>query len=334
MKKFQLTYYFFVTAGLALVGSFTFFAWKFFPWLPLLFSGTSSTPSCGCAGASLMQPTIWGWSLFLGIGVLGGVYFSFVLAGAMAEIRRTSRFLRQLQISSHFFYREKKILVFTASNTHCFTAGWFFPSIYLSSALRQTLTREELNVVLEHEVHHARHRDPLKRLTLHAMLFPLRKLAISRMLQAVIELHHEHRADHFALRRHSRTLFLRAWSKCVDATPTLPSAVAAFRIEEARLQLLLHEPLSFQFSPSLIFFGLALAFWSGTHLVLATQGPIVPMTLLPQDSQTSNILMCLQQWRERKRGPMSQDAIQCPNLNPLSKPIPSSHSNVDNSYGT
>ena len=53
------------------------------------------------------------------------------------------------------------VLVGTAPNP-AFTAGILQPRIYLAENLQEVLTPAELNAVCRHELHHARHRDPMR----------------------------------------------------------------------------------------------------------------------------------------------------------------------------
>lgn len=79
-----------------------------------------------------------------------------------------------------------------------FTAGILRPHIYLAEVLQYTLTAAELRAVCRHELHHARHRDPLRFAVLRFAAKMLFWLPLIGTLSADLMEDAEIRADDFA----------------------------------------------------------------------------------------------------------------------------------------
>jgi len=89
---------------------------------------------------------------------------------------------------------ENNIYQLEADASTAFTAGYWLPRCYITSALRQQLTSEEYTIVQLHEKEHARRGDPLKKwiFQLFTSFFPK---SISKKLNQVMSLVMEQCAD-------------------------------------------------------------------------------------------------------------------------------------------
>lgn len=59
---------------------------------------------------------------------------------------------------------------FSSDTQHAITVGWFRPAVYISQATINRLTAFELLALIQHEVSHAQHRDPLWRAIFFAIV--------------------------------------------------------------------------------------------------------------------------------------------------------------------
>lgn len=121
-----------------------------------------------------------------------------------------------------------------------FTAGLIRPAIYLSEVVPQRLSEREIEAVLLHEIHHLRHRDPLRTVvaSLIADIFfwiPLARNAVAALVARL-----EFAADD-AARRIGDTVVAAAILKLADAS-VAPPATASFsggNLVERRVERLL-----------------------------------------------------------------------------------------------
>lgn len=86
------------------------------------------------------------------------------------------------------------------TTNHAFCLGFWQPRIWLTAGLVNLLTDEELTAVLTHEVHHCRHRDPLRLLIVRALRAAFFFLPLIGNLAKAIELQQETEADQSTIR--------------------------------------------------------------------------------------------------------------------------------------
>jgi Zn-dependent protease with chaperone function len=105
--------------------------------------------------------------VILTLALLGAIVVTIVIARLTREVRATRRFARRLAASHHRVVMDA--LVIDDPHPHAFCVGLLRPRVYVTTGALAILDEEALEVVLMHERHHARRRDPLR-------------LAISRVL--------------------------------------------------------------------------------------------------------------------------------------------------------
>lgn len=141
-----------------------------------------------------------------GVTVIFFVVFSFgLIIIKAAQVYRQGNALHTLK---HFsssqppFSDGQKVLVIDSDIPTAFTSGLINPTCYVSKGLVDNLSLVELNIVLEHELAHARNRDPLFILLIACLsaYYP-KKLAL--LLVAKYRLMTEHIADQSTILKHS-----------------------------------------------------------------------------------------------------------------------------------
>ena len=141
-----------------------------------------------------------------GISVMLFVVFSLCLIVIKAtQIYRQSNALyslRHFSTSQHAFSTAHNVLIIDSDIPTAFTSGFFRPSCYVSKGLVEKLTPAELDIVIEHELEHARNKDPLFMLFIACLsaYYP-KKMAL--LLNAKYRLMTEHIADQSSLVKHS-----------------------------------------------------------------------------------------------------------------------------------
>jgi Zn-dependent protease with chaperone function len=122
-----------------------------------------------------------------------------------------------------------------------FCAGYFRPSVYVTSGAANRLNTNELDAVLAHEAEHARRRDPLRRLFTRAATdvlfwFPLLRWWLRKHIENA-ELHADKAAIDHAGRQGLAAALLAAAAEPPVAAPAMAGAT------EARIAHLLGEDL-------------------------------------------------------------------------------------------
>jgi Zn-dependent protease with chaperone function len=125
----------------------------------------------------------------------GALLVSGVVSGARTVLREVSahrRLLRAARDLPHLPEAPADVIIVPSVALHAFCAGLLRPRVFVSTRTMQVLSAEELRVVLRHEAHHARRRDPLRRLVLRALggtLFFVPLLAsLTRRFEAAVEI--------------------------------------------------------------------------------------------------------------------------------------------------
>src|SRR5689334_10018554 len=98
--------------------------------------------------------------LVLFMAAVGAIVIVRLVAAAAREARASRRFHRRL--SEDKLDRWRGALLIPDSRPQAFCAGWVAPQVYLSTGALEQLDSDALMMVLAHEFHHARRRDPLR----------------------------------------------------------------------------------------------------------------------------------------------------------------------------
>lgn len=141
-----------------------------------------------------------------GISVILFVVFSFgliVIKGSQVYRQNNALYtLKHFSTSQHSCGETQKVLIIDSDVPTAFTSGLFSPICYVSKGLVDKLSPAELNIVIEHELAHARNKDPLFMLLIACLsaYYP-NKLAL--LLNAKYRLMTEHVADQSTVLKHS-----------------------------------------------------------------------------------------------------------------------------------
>jgi Zn-dependent protease with chaperone function len=198
-----------------------------------------TAPSSGAlarACRSFVLPEVTPASLaVLGIGSLAFAVVALAVRSAWRQVRATRRFMRRLELIGP---GPAGTVVFAEERPQAFCAGLLRPRVYLSRGAVNALAPAELEAVIAHEGHHARHRDPLRVLfagVLGDALFFLPALRrLSQRYSALAEM----AADAAAVRRHGDPQPLAAALLAFDEA-TSPAVIG---IDPERVDHLLGEP--------------------------------------------------------------------------------------------
>ncbi len=125
-----------------------------------------------CAGFSLPQRLSASVIAALVLGGLALATITAAMRSVVRQLRATRSFLAALQVTDVL---PRGPVVFADTRAMAFCAGYLRPRVYVSTAALHALTRDQLDAVLAHELHHARGRDPLRvmltRVTSDALFF-------------------------------------------------------------------------------------------------------------------------------------------------------------------
>ncbi|OGL67631.1 hypothetical protein A3B21_01410 [Candidatus Uhrbacteria bacterium RIFCSPLOWO2_01_FULL_47_24] len=111
--------------------------------------------ACDCASGGFHTWTQW---LIAGLGTL------FVSGFVVAVIYAVRTFFRTRQFISRVVGEAKPIqgvVQFERGSCEAFTFGYIKPTVAICAHCARTLPAQELNAMLAHEAHHAKHKDPL-----------------------------------------------------------------------------------------------------------------------------------------------------------------------------
>jgi hypothetical protein len=110
--------------------------------------------------------------------------------------------LKHFSTSQHPLSESHKVLIIDSDVPTAFTSGFFSPTCYVSKGLIDKLSLAELDIVIEHELEHARNKDPLFMLLIACLsaYYP-KKLAL--LLTAKYRLMTEHVADQSTVFKYS-----------------------------------------------------------------------------------------------------------------------------------
>ncbi|MBE3590352.1 MAG: M56 family metallopeptidase [Firmicutes bacterium] len=120
--------------------------------------------------AMLRGAHLWGM-VWLGVGILPVLAASWTLVRKAAATATLLRWCQDRQLPLPDKVRacmvrlglhEGQCIMYADARPSVFTAGWLAPRVYLSAGCVQLLEEDELALVLAHEQHHVRSRDPLR----------------------------------------------------------------------------------------------------------------------------------------------------------------------------
>lgn len=200
-----------------------------------------------------------GASLF----VFGMIFFSVCLTKLVKVIKANTQ-LDQLDFFVKASSSDHGLTVIETQQQQAFTSGFFSPKSYITSGLRDQLTQQELIVVAQHELAHAKTRDPLKKFyfSLFAAFLPKH---IEQQLNDWFSLALEQIADESVLRTGndetviSKTMLkvsgLRSQVTCV--TMSLSNCQFSAHPLNLRIRYLLSDNKGRSF-PSILFFSFAI----------------------------------------------------------------------------
>lgn len=141
--------------------------------------------------------------------------------------------------------KQGDLTVTTDSTVYAFCSGLLRPKIYVSQGLLDTLTADEVEAVLIHELHHARRRDPLRFFLsdLLARLAPL--VPVLATLDQWVRIRAELAADGSVLETHPVEILESALLKVMRSSSIIEHRliVAGISPTEARIAALLGHPL-------------------------------------------------------------------------------------------
>ncbi len=101
-------------------------------------------------------------ALSLVLGMLSFAVIGLALTSAWRQLRASRRFVRALDIVERRSVGGATVTVADEQQPVAFCAGLISPRIYVSSGALAALDGDELQAVVTHERHHARHHDPLR----------------------------------------------------------------------------------------------------------------------------------------------------------------------------
>lgn len=105
-----------------------------------------------------IMPTLWVTLSFWLLSLLLILRTITSLIRTSKMILKTRNFILNLKILS----RKNNKVIFDSDSGEIFTAGLFFPQIYIASGLRKLHTTKEVKAMLLHEQNHVKSKDPLK----------------------------------------------------------------------------------------------------------------------------------------------------------------------------
>jgi hypothetical protein len=166
-----------------------------------------------------------------GISVILFVVFSFsliVIKGSQVYKQGNALYsLKHFSTSQHSVGVGQDVLIIDSDIPTAFTSGLFNPSCYVSKGLVNKLSANELDIVIEHELEHARNKDPLFMfLTACLSAYYPKKLAL--LLNAKYRLMTEHVADQSTVFKHSAEDVAATIVKVVRLQKASPSKESAY----------------------------------------------------------------------------------------------------------
>ncbi|MBV9196016.1 MAG: M56 family metallopeptidase [Solirubrobacterales bacterium] len=177
------------------------------------------------------------------LALLGAIVVAIVIAGAMRELRASSRFCRDLAAGHPVAVKDG--FVIDGERPRAFCAGLLRPHVYVTTGALAILDEEALEAVLAHERHHARRRDPLRlaagRVLARALFFLPGLAELGRRRETLSEISADESAIDAAPA--NRSALARAMLSFIDS----PAAGESVGVDPARVDHLLGEAPSWRF---------------------------------------------------------------------------------------
>ena len=129
---------------------------------------------------------------FLWVGfIVVAAAFLYVVSKAVFVLIKTHRQIKNLPVAGY----GDVIVIKDDKLKTAFTHGLFNPKIYISTGLINTLDTSELQAVYLHEMHHKKHKDPLRLLILSIIRDTFSYIPISNFFKSLIHSKTEAKAD-------------------------------------------------------------------------------------------------------------------------------------------
>lgn len=164
---------------------------------------------------------------------LGYTFFRFYRLSRPAKLSPITTPVSVLSIAADAGLDPSRVSVVRSERAFAMTVGMRWPEVVLSTATLRTLSRAQLQAVLEHEAHHMQQREPLRRLLLSLALLWVPFRTLRRRLQESYVAASEIEADAHVRNQHILgTALLRL------VTPPVPAA--GFSPLDARVERLVN----------------------------------------------------------------------------------------------
>jgi hypothetical protein len=243
----------------------------------------------------------------IGLAVLG-----LAIRSTLRHYRAQRSVLSSLPVQYQTAYRGTPLTVFAHESPEAFCAGLLRPRVYLSSAAVESVEDSELAVVIEHESHHCRRRDPLRILIVQVLSDCLFFLPVMRHLRERYCTLAELAADEAAMTVGSDRRSLAAALLVFAEGPTGVVGIAPERVdhllgESPRWEL----PVSLLAGALLTLAGLAAIAMILAHTAapggmsvaaLSAQACMIAMVVLPVMLGASLVAITHRGWQSAQRG--------------------------------
>ncbi|MBI2426356.1 MAG: M56 family metallopeptidase [Candidatus Kerfeldbacteria bacterium] len=292
-SNYRMASYALLGAGGALVTSVVYFIVQSAPSIVSFAQTLSKDDVCGCTSYFSFSQHPWYWGGMIAFALAGIVFLGTTIVVIVRHVSRTRQFLANLSIESAQHVHGISVLTFLSHNLLCFTSGYLFPRVYMSSETVHALSVRERDGVLAHECAHAQYRDPLVRLIARGFLAPLAFMTRWSRFEHILETFHEQRADRIAGKTVGEQTLISAFVKMATPAP-LAIVSSPFGSNNARLRFLLGEKPTLPHPVLLGIFGAVVLAVSAAATALA-QGPILLDRLSPHsESSPLSVQSCMQ----------------------------------------
>jgi BlaR1 peptidase M56 len=243
---------------------------------------------------------------------IGLAVLALAIRSTVRHYRAQRAVLSALPVQYATVYRGAPLTVFAHERPEAFCAGLLRPRVYLSSAAVETVDDYELAVVIEHESHHCRRRDPLRILIVQVLGDCLFFLPVMRHLRERYCTLVEIAADEAAMAGGAERRSLAAALLVFAEGPTGVVGIAPERVDHLlgkspRWEL----PVSLLAGALLTLAGLAAIAMTLAHTTapgalsiaaLSAQACMIAMVVLPVMLGVSLVAITHRGWQSAQRG--------------------------------